>query len=308
MERLENKADLLASQPCQLALAGPFHAHTVELDRARVGTIETAEEVEEGRLAGARTTDDRDELSGRELQIDAVENLQGSTAGTERPYQAPPASDDLHRPNICRRWVRHWRGTIWRVVQLNANAALHLAVAHPLEREVVAGLIPGGRPRDPDFARAFSGGLAVLSPAERVGLGGITGHIAESVVEMVLVERGWTPVWHFAGPGGHGVDLLFLDSELARLVAVEVKGTLRPGVWPRLRRAELTQMDVSWLDKPDNPAMMQWDLTSTDVYGAIAIANLADLRYRLAVTGDLSSWSPITELTQLDDLSWLDRT
>ena len=193
-------------------------------------------------------------------------------------------------------------------MQLNANAALHLAFVHPLERRVVADCIAGGRPRDRDFARAFSGGLPVLSRAERVGLGGITGHIAESVVETLLVERGWTPIWHFEGPGGHGVDLLFLDSALARLVAVEVKGTLRQGVWPRLRRAELTQMDVSWLDKLANPAMKQWGLSSADVYGAVAIANLADLRYRLAVSSDLASWSPITELTQLDDLSWLDRT
>src|SRR5579862_2732025 len=103
MERLKDEADLLAPQPRQFALARSFHALTVELDRALVRAIETAEEVEQGRLAGAGTPDDCHELSGGELQIDAVQNPQGGATGTECPYQAAAASDDPHQPSICPR-------------------------------------------------------------------------------------------------------------------------------------------------------------------------------------------------------------
>jgi hypothetical protein len=59
--------------------------------------------------------------------------------------------------------------------------------------------------------------LTALHPAERRGaLGGVTGHVAESVVEIVLESLGWTPVWHFLGPGRHGVDLLLLGVWLRR--------------------------------------------------------------------------------------------
>jgi hypothetical protein len=117
--------------------------------------------------------------------------------------------------------------------------------------------------------------LAALRPAARRGaLAGVTGHVAESVTEVVLEAVGWTPVWHFAGPGRHGVDLPFLGPGEERLFAVEVKGTLRPHHWPRMRRGELTQMDLAWLDKADNPAMSEWGVTSDYVYGAIAPCQL----------------------------------
>jgi hypothetical protein len=47
-----------------------------------------------------------------------------------------------------------------------------------------------------------------------------------------------------------------------------------------MRRGELTQMDLAWLDKADSPAMSEWDATSDDVYGAIALINFAELRLR----------------------------
>jgi hypothetical protein len=117
----------------------------------------------------------------------------------------------------------------------------------PLEQEVVAACLdPALRPGDGVFARAFAEGLAALDPTERGGaLGGVTGHIAESVVEIILAEHGWIPVWHLIGPGRHGTDLLMLGPGAERLFAIEVKGTIRPRHWPRLRRAELVQMDLA---------------------------------------------------------------
>ena len=59
-------------------------------------------------------------------------------------------------------------------------------------------------------------------------LAGTTGHIAESVTEVLLDGSGWQVLWHFEGPGRHGADLVFLAPG-DRVVAVEVKGTLVPG-------------------------------------------------------------------------------
>jgi hypothetical protein len=126
------------------------------------------------------------------------------------------------------------------------------------------------------------------------------------VTEIVLEAVGWTPVWHFAGPGRHGVDLLFLGPGEERLFAVEVKGTLRPRHWPRMRKGELTQMDLAWLDKADNPAMSEWAVTSDDIYGAIALINFAELRLKIALTRDFATWHPIGQLEQLKTLDWLE--
>jgi hypothetical protein len=191
-----------------------------------------------------------------------------------------------------------------RVRQATASAT-----ALPLERSAVTACIdPAERLSDATFQRAFERSLAALHPAARRGaLGGVTGHVAESVVEIVLESLGWTPVWHFLGPGRHGIDLLLLGPGVEQMVAVEVKGTLRPRCWPRLRSGELTQMDLGWIDKSDNPAMTEWAVTSEDVHGAIVLVNFADLVYKAVVTSDFTTWHPIDRIEQLETLEWLDR-
>jgi hypothetical protein len=186
--------------------------------------------------------------------------------------------------------------------------AVNLANALSLERSVVASCLDANaRAGDAIFETAFAQSLAALRPAARRGaLGGVTGHVAESVTEIVLEAVDWTPVWHFAGPGRHGVDLLFLGPGEERLFAVEVKGTLRPHHWPRMRRGELTQMDLAWLDKPDNPAMSEWGVTSADVYGGIALINFAELRFKIALTRHFATWHAIEQFEQLKTLDWLD--
>jgi hypothetical protein len=176
----------------------------------------------------------------------------------------------------------------------------------PLERGVVLDCVDvEERPQDVPFVTAFEQTLQALEPAMRRGaLAGITGHVAESVAEVMLESLGWTPVWHFVGPGRHGVDLLLLGPSAERLFAVEVKGTLRPRHWPRLRRAELTQMAVEWLDKADNPALSEWDVASEDVYGAIVLVNFHDLFCKVALTSDFITWRPLDRLEQLEELEW----
>jgi hypothetical protein len=174
---------------------------------------------------------------------------------------------------------------------------------------VVAGCLDvDARPTDAVFEAAFERSLAALAPAERRGaLAGVTGHVAESVVEIVFGGVGWTPVWHFLGPGRHGVDLLLLGPNAEHLFAVEVKGTLRPRRWPRLRPSELTQMEVGWLDKSDNPAMSEWGVSSEDVYGGIVLVNLHELLFKVVLSSDFVSWRPVMRLEDLEDVDWLAR-
>jgi hypothetical protein len=172
---------------------------------------------------------------------------------------------------------------------------------------IVEDCIRTGERIDRLFDRAWRESLASIARAERSGaLAGVTGHIAESVVEVMLDEWGYSMLWHFAGPGRHGVDLLALDPSGTRVVAVEVKGTLRPKHWPRLSRNALAQMSSGWVDKADNPGMHNWDLTSEDVYGEVVLVNFADRLFRAAFTTDFETLRPVTSTDQLIDLRWLD--
>jgi hypothetical protein len=161
-------------------------------------------------------------------------------------------------------------------------------------------------PADRQFARAWRDGLGAIPRDQRLGaLAGVTGHIAESVVELLLDEWGYAMLWHFANVGRHGIDLLALDPASDLVVAFEVKGTLRSGVWPRLSRRALLQMSAAWIDKADNPGMANWDLQTEDVYGGMVAVNFADMAYRVALTNDFELLQPIRTLDQLSDLSWL---
>jgi hypothetical protein len=190
----------------------------------------------------------------------------------------------------------------------SVSVALTAARDMPIEESVVLGCLhPGQRPADALFERAWRGTLASLSRAERVGrLNGVTGHVGESVLEVMLEALGYHVLWHFIGPmsGGHGVDVLVLSPD-ENVVAIEVKATLRAGRWPRPSRGELTQMTSRWLDKADNPGMANWDLASADVYGAVAVVNFAACAWRCAVTADFMTALPVTGVAQLADLSWL---
>jgi hypothetical protein len=179
--------------------------------------------------------------------------------------------------------------------------ALRSARALPLERDLISRLT-----LDDELGRRFAlaciGSLAALRPEERRGgLAGVTGHVGESIVEIVLAEHGWSPVWHFEGPGRHGVDLLLLGPGAEGLFAVEVKATLRPRYWPRVPR----RLDMPvWLDKADKPGMEDWEITSEDVCGAVVLVNFHDWAFKAALTADFESWLPVTDPRQLDDLEW----
>ena len=129
--------------------------------------------------------------------------------------------------------------------------------------------------------------------------------MAESVVEIILAESGSVPLAHHAGPGRHGIDLLMLHLACDVLIAVEVKSTLRAARLPRLLRGELAQMSAQWVDKPDNPGIVNAGVGSQDISGALAAVNFADATLRMLMSPDLTTFIPVTSLTQLLDPSWL---
>lgn len=64
-------------------------------------------------------------------------------------------------------------------------------------------------------------------------------------------------------------------------------------------------MTAQWVDKADNPGMAEWNLGSSDVYGAVVLVNLADMVYRGGFTSDFENLQPVADEEQLADLSWL---
>jgi hypothetical protein len=183
--------------------------------------------------------------------------------------------------------------------------AIQASARLPLRAGTVSRLLASDG-SDELFLRGWTGPLSLLSRAEKAVLASVTGDMTEAVAADVLVSYGYSLLTDSPGLGRHGVDLVLLSPEGTRVLAVEVKGTLRSGRWPRLGGGALAQMSAAWLDKADNPGMASWGLESQDIYGAVMLINFAELAFRLLVTGDFTSFWPVTAESQLRDLGWLD--
>lgn len=184
--------------------------------------------------------------------------------------------------------------------------ALRTANPFPIEAATIDECLDEERDEaDALFRRARAAGLAALAPNERPGhLWRVVGEDAESVAELLLAKLGYNVFWHITEPGVHGVDLLLLTPDDA-VLALEVKGTLRAGAIPRLTPSHLRQMSRDWLNQPDNPAMVEWELEADDIYGAIMIVDLALTVFRVAVSSDFEAYTPIRELSELDGIRGL---
>ncbi|WP_404348433.1 hypothetical protein LG324_12845 [Phycicoccus jejuensis] len=135
----------------------------------------------------------------------------------------------------------------------------------------------------------------------------VLGNVAEAVLEALLVDHGWQPVYDDdrGFSSGPGVDLLMLDPTLSRLVAIEVKSTIQQGRWPRLSRARSKQLTPQWLDGPGNAGMAELGMSSADIYLMVAQVHLRNRRWRCCLAGDATAPQPVTEKRQLADLDWL---
>jgi hypothetical protein len=201
------------------------------------------------------------------------------------------------------------------VSHLSASHALRAAAPLPLSEVDITACIESMprteageqqlTPAEAAFAQAFAMSLQQLPQAQRAGLQATAGNIAEAVVEVVLVDLGWSPLYHDERPssGGHGVDLVMLTPSMDKVAAIEVKATLQPDRWPRLAPVRMNQMTIQWLDKLGNAGMIATELQAADVYGFIAMVQFARRQLKAAVTEDFVAYSPINSIEQLEDLS-----
>ena len=219
--------------------------------------------------------------------------------GTDRPSRFEAGAQDGENLLV----EAFLNGAEWSAPMRSA-ATLRQAAAFSLDVAVVEKCLDLACARDHLFAMGWRSRPTSLTRAERCATACATGHIAESVIEVLLDRLEWRVLWHFTGPGRHGVVLVFLTPD-DKVIAVEVKGTLTAGHIPRLSRREISQMSIEWVDKADNSGMAELRLRSADVYGAVAVINFADMTWRIALTADFSALSPVTHLGQLTRLGWL---
>ena len=176
----------------------------------------------------------------------------------------------------------------------------------PVPAATVAECVNVANPADALFVRVRERGLVATPLAERRGLARVTGAVAESVAEILLAEVGVAVFWHVVSEGVHGVDLLLLTPDES-VLALEVKGTLRPGVIPRLTPSRLRQMSRAWLNGPDNPGMAEWEFEADDLYAGVMVVDLALDTARVAVSSDFDAYLPLRDLAELSDLAALVR-
>ena len=190
---------------------------------------------------------------------------------------------------------------------LPLRTALRAATPFPVDAETIEGCLEDERDHfDALFRRTRAVGLAGLTPGERSGhLWRVVGEVAELVAELVLGDLGYSVFWHITQPGGHGVDLFFLSPDES-VLALEVKGTLRAGAIPRLTPSRVRQMSRDWLNQPDNPAMIDWDLEADDIYAGVMVVDLATPAFRVALSADFETYTPVLQRSELDAIRALD--
>lgn len=187
---------------------------------------------------------------------------------------------------------------------LPLRAALRAAEPFTIDEKLVRDCIDPRQAADALFERARTHGLSTIEPHLRAGhLPRVAGEIAESVAGSILDELGYSLFWQLTTAGARGVDLLYLAPD-ETVLALEVKGTLRPNTIPRLTPSRLRQMSREWLNDPANPAMAEWSLTADDLYTGVMVVDLALAEFRIALSGDFKRYAPIAELAQLASLSW----
>lgn len=186
--------------------------------------------------------------------------------------------------------------------RLPLRIALREATALPIDGGVITGCLDNTKPADALFARARRDGLASIDRSSRPQLARVTGEVAESLAEIILAEQGYDLVWHITTPGIHGVDLLFASPD-NYVLALEVKGTLRPGAIPRFTPSRLRQMSREWLNDPNNPGMADWSLAADDLFAGVMIVDLAWASFRIALSTDFETYAAVSKLEQLRRLT-----
>jgi hypothetical protein len=185
---------------------------------------------------------------------------------------------------------------------MSLRAAIRAATPFPIDESTIRRCIDTNSAADNLFERARTQGLTTIERSQRSGhLARVTGAVAESVAEIILDEHGYSVFWQIPTSGAHGVDFLLLAPDDA-VLALEVKGTLRPGAVPKLTPSRQRQMSREWLNNPTNPGMADWSLEADDLYAGVMVVDLALARFRFVISGDFEHYVPITELEQLQSI------
>jgi hypothetical protein len=204
-------------------------------------------------------------------------------------------SKDLPRPAKA-------DGQLPAAAATSIRSALRAAIAFPIREEWIAWCVDLRDERDQLFARALESGLHSLEPRERHGhLPATIGFVAESVAAIVLDDLGYRLLWQLTTPGVQGVDLLLLSPD-ERVLALEIKGTLRQGAIPRLTPSAQRQMSRDWLNRPNNPAMADLGLEADDLFSGLMVVDLASRAFRLVLSADFENYRPVADLSELQQL------
>lgn len=186
------------------------------------------------------------------------------------------------------------------------RSALVTAPAMPLDAELVESCAHSGAEpaalAEAQFLTAFRGSLADVPRSQRApGLNGVTGHVAESVVESMLADLGWVPLEHFTGPfsGGHGIDLAMATPDLEGVYAIEAKGTLAARGWPRLRAGDIPQLTPEWLAKADNPGVESLGLEPAGLGIIAVLVHFGRRQWKAVKSNDLDTVAVVEDGSDL---------
>jgi hypothetical protein len=177
--------------------------------------------------------------------------------------------------------------------------ALRAAAPFPIRESTIRDV---RRPDDPGsevFDQARKEGLQAIPRELRRGmLARMTGSVAEAVATLILAEMGYVQFWEPSGVGS--IDLLLL-TPAEEVLALDVKGTLANDreLPSSIRRATPPLVGFE-------AVLADWALRPEDLYAGVMVVNLSRARYRVAISGDLRTYFPITDRSQLTSLAWLD--
>src|SRR5699024_7765216 len=83
-EGLEDERDPVAAQERLAVVVEPGDVDVVDVHAAPVGAVEAADEIEQRRLARAGAPDERDELTGCDVEVDPPQGVHRGPARAER--------------------------------------------------------------------------------------------------------------------------------------------------------------------------------------------------------------------------------
>ncbi len=92
---LVNEAEPFVAQPAPFGVAQPRDLASFDQHRATIRRVEPTEHVQQRALAGARCTDDRDDLGRGDVEISATQHVYGEATFAIR--LAPSRADAPHR-------------------------------------------------------------------------------------------------------------------------------------------------------------------------------------------------------------------